>query len=196
MELDRDERLMYSESRLKWLHYLSNAWYNGFIDMLNLSFALTILIFNIHLEGGHEDTEKQFWIAVGIESIFLTDMILNFFVVGPKKLWRSKKIMYFEIFLQFWFIFRIMSSIWNPRTQGEVEGSELLDLDMVFILRNFRLYGYLDVIRDAKFVSETVKYLSKPIMTKFFFVYLIFYEYAYLGAIIFGGEITYKVWDN
>ena len=62
-----------------------------------------------------------------------------------------------------------------------------MDLDIVFIFRNARLFGYLDVIRDAKFVSETVKYLSKPIMTKFFFVYLIFYEYAYLGAVCFGG---------
>jgi len=68
-----------------------------------------------------------------------------------------------------------------------------LDLDLIFLFRNARLSVYFNVIRDFKFVSETVKYLSKPIMTKFFFVYIIFYEYAYMGITFFGGKITYNV---
>ena len=71
-----------------------------------------------------------------------------------------------------------------------------MDLNIVFIIRNARLIIYLDVVRDAKFVSETVKYLTKPILTKFFFVYIIFYEYAYMGMVFFGGEISFDVYKQ
>lgn len=74
--------------------------------------------------------------------------------------------------------------------------TEFLDLNIVFILRNARLFTYLDVVRDAKFVSETIKYLTKPILTKFFFCYIIFYEYAYMGQLIFGGRISYDVYKQ
>ena len=74
--------------------------------------------------------------------------------------------------------------------------TEFLDLNIVFILRNARLFTYLDVVRDAKFVSETIKYLTKPILTKFFFCYIIFYEYAYMGQLMFGGKISYDVYKE
>ena len=74
--------------------------------------------------------------------------------------------------------------------------TEFLDLNIVFILRNARLFAYLDVVRDAKFVSETIKYLTKPILTKFFFCYIIFYEYAYMGQLMFGGRITYDIYKE
>ena len=98
--------------------------------------------------------------------------------------------------LQSWCVYRLISRLWGEHGSSHVAESEFLDLDIIVILRNVRLYAYLDVVRDAKFISETVKYLSKPILTKFFFVYLIFYEYAYLGAVFFGGSITYEVWDK
>ena len=52
------------------------------------------------------------------------------------------------------------------------------------------------MVRDAKFVSETIKYLTKPILTKFFFCYIIFYEYAYMGQLMFGGRITYDIYKE
>ena len=33
--------------------------------------------------------------------------------------------------------------------------------------------------------------MSWPILNKFFFIYLVFYEYAYIGAYLFGGKMTY-----
>ena len=67
---------------------------------------------------------------------------------------------------------------------------------MVFVIRNLRFIGYLDAVRDAAFMLDTLKFLTKPILSKFFFVYLVFYEFAYLGAILFGGKITYAVYEE
>ena len=33
-------------------------------------------------------------------------------------------------------------------------------------------------------------------MTKFFFVYVVFYEYAYIGEILFGGKLTFEVYTR
>jgi len=33
-------------------------------------------------------------------------------------------------------------------------------------------------------------------MTKFFFMYLVFYEYAYIGALLFGGAVTFEAYDD
>ena len=69
--------------------------------------------------------------------------------------------------------------------------SELVDFGLIFILRNFRLIKYARVIKEVEFVLKTFYYLSKPINAKFFFCYIVFYEYSYLGEILFGGYITY-----
>lgn len=70
--------------------------------------------------------------------------------------------------------------------------SELQDFGLIFILRNIRLIKYTRVIKEVEFVLRTFYYLSRPITTKFFFCYIVFYEYSYLGEILFGGYITYE----
>ena len=125
-------------------------------------------------------------------------MVANFVVIGFKKLCQSRKLMFLELMLQIDFlaimIFVVIAS--QNETISLARKTEFMDLNIVFIIRNARLVIYLDVVRDAKFVSETVKYLTKPILTKFFFVYIIFYEYAYMGMVFFGGEINYSVYKE
>ena len=41
-----------------------------------------------------------------------------------------------------------------------------------------------------KLILETSRHISKPILGKFLFIYLIFYVYAQMGQIFFGGELT------
>lgn len=66
----------------------------------------------------------------------------------------------------------------------------LVDPYKLVIIRNIRLFKYGGLIRDVQFVSQTLKYLTAPIASKLFFIYLVFYEYALLGGIFFGGDIT------
>ena len=195
--MDNEEKNAYGECQYRWLNYLTHTWYVGLLDMINLGFTVFILVRNIHLDVGDVENWKAFGFSVAIQVIFLIDMILNFAIIGPRKLCKSRKIMYLECLLQLDFIIRIlMMAFINHQGIENQRESEFLDLDFVFIMRNARLYIYLDVVRDFNFVSETVKYLSKPILTKFFFVYLIFYEYAYMGNVFFGGAITYDVWTT
>ena len=52
MNLTRKEKRNYSERRYRWLNYLTNAYYNGALDIINLVITLVILIGNKHLVVG------------------------------------------------------------------------------------------------------------------------------------------------
>ena len=124
-------------------------------------------------------------------------MLANFIVIGPKKLCGGRKKMYFELILQVGFLTVLLTDYFlEYQKLGENSVSQLFDLDMVVILRNIRLTKYLSELRDTMIIIKTLRYLTKPILSKFFFIYLIFYMYAYLGMVWFGGKVTYEIWDN
>lgn len=45
-------------------------------------------------------------------------------------------------------------------------------------------------------VIKTCLDLSKPIMNRFFFIYLVFYEFAYFGQLFFGGSLTMEAFNK
>ena len=47
-----------------------------------------------------------------------------------------------------------------------------------------------------KMISETTKHITKPILGKFLFIYLIFYVYAEVGALWFGGHVTIDAFNE
>ena len=104
--------------------------------------------------------------------------------------------MYLELILQVGFLVVLVTDYcMDYQKLGENSITQLFDLDMVIILRNMRLIKYLSELRDGMLIIETLRYLTKPILSKFFFVYLVFYMYAYLGMVWFGGKVTFEIWD-
>ena len=55
---------------------------------------------------------------------------------------------------------------------------------------------YCREIEDVELVYETFGHLTTSIMKQFFFLYVIFYEYAQLGMIWFGGELTFEKYST
>ena len=45
-------------------------------------------------------------------------------------------------------------------------------------------------------VLETCQRLSKPVMSRFFFIYLMFYEFAYFSQVFFGGVVTFDAYKK
>ena len=43
-------------------------------------------------------------------------------------------------------------------------------------------------------VLQTTKMISRPIMGKFLFIYLVFYVYTQISCLIFGGKLTYTTY--
>ena len=120
-------------------------------------------------------------------------MCANLAIIGIKNCWHGRRAIIFEAILQASFILLQANNIAGWRNEdNSLVRTELYSLGQIFIFRNARLIKDMRMIKSFEFIVQTLGYLTKPILTKFFFIYLVFYEYAYLGEIIFGGHVTYE----
>ena len=60
------------------------------------------------------------------------------------------------------------------------------------MMRNLKLFYFLSEVQNVQVMLETTKHITKPIMGKFLFVYLVFYTYAQVGKFLLGGVVTYQ----
>ena len=44
-------------------------------------------------------------------------------------------------------------------------------------------------------IAATTRHITKPILGKFLFIYLVFYFYAQLGSLFFGGKLTTEAYQ-
>lgn len=64
------------------------------------------------------------------------------------------------------------------------------------MLRNFRLFFFLNENQNVQVMTETTKHISKPILGKFLFIYMVFYVYAQFGTLLLGGCVTYENFET
>ena len=117
-------------------------------------------------------------------------MVANIFIYGPRLILRKKKTVILEIFLQMVTLYCYIVQLYSERNSESGSGrrsSESTpkfhedDLVQLILLRNWRLIRYLKEIGEFNKVYETTRQITKPILQQLFFIYLVFYVYAYFG---------------
>ena len=98
----------------------------------------------------------------------------------------------YEIVLQITSVVFLIMQVSSNETYLE----QIYDLTNIFMLRIVRVVIYCREIQDVELVYLTCTYLTKPILKRFFFLYILFYEYAYLAMTMFGGEMTFAVYSK
>ena len=117
-------------------------------------------------------------------------MVANFIVLHPSNVWRERKPVFFELLLQ---VFNILFLIFYiDKNFGLSKFGMFSVLALTFMIRNLRILHYLSEFEPARLISETLKHIKKPILGKFLFIYLVFYMYAQIGMLVFGGHLTYE----
>ena len=90
--------------------------YNAMLDLGSFLTAISIIIFgfnnDISIETHVGKYPKIIFILV-VNGMFFIDMIANFIVIGPKKLWYNRKIIYLEVFLQLYSLWIILVTIYS-----------------------------------------------------------------------------------
>jgi|Transcript_21485 hypothetical protein len=61
----------------------------------------------------------------------------------------------------------------------------MTDLVLIFFVRNFRFIRMMREVKDIDFTFQTCVKLTSPILAKFFFLYLVYYEYAQFAMIFY-----------
>ena len=64
-------------------------------------------------------------------------------------------------------------------------------LEAIAIIRILRLTIYLEEIKTFRIIVETLKALLSPFWSMITVIFSIFYVYAFMGIIIFGGKVSY-----
>ena len=102
--------------RVIWTYRLKHPMYNAMLDLGSFLTAISIIIFGFNNQNTVEahigKYPKVIFILV-VNGMFFLDMIANFIVIGPKKLWYNRKIIYLEVFLQLYSLWIILVTIYS-----------------------------------------------------------------------------------
>ena len=69
------------------------------------------------------------------------------------------------------------------------------ELTFVILLRNVRVFHYCVENESVKVIAETSRHVTKPVLGQFLFIYIVYYSYAQIGGIWFGGDLTYLTYE-
>lgn len=108
--------------------------------------------------------------------IFIADLVLNLLILGPVNVWKEKKYIYIELVLQLLSLVYVIVIFTGHYTSSK--DGYLADISLLFLLRNGRAIFFAIEIKSIRLIMETTRKISKPILGKFLFIYLIFYVYA------------------
>ena len=121
-----------------------------------------------------EDMNFSTIAGVVLNGIFFFDMLANFIVLGFKNIWLSRRLVLFELSLQILFTAQIFCQIYVDNRFYH----SMTDLFFVFLCRNVRFARMMREVKDVDYMFITLINLTGPILGKFVFLYLVFYEYA------------------
>ena len=81
--------------RVIWIYRLKHPIYNAILDLLSFFCAINIVVFDwrseIEFDSTIKNDPKVLFIII-VNCAFFLDMVANFIVIGPKKLWFNRKV--------------------------------------------------------------------------------------------------------
>ena len=124
--------------------------------------------------------------------------IANLIVYGPVELFEK------GVFRFIWIIILLFSIVFIISVSLKSKNFPILSSQQgilayilaVFLVNNLRLMKFLTEIENFRLIYETAHHISGPILSKFLFIYLVYYMYAQLGQIFFVGSVTQAVLER
>ena len=96
---------------MKAIRLLTNIWFTGILDAINLTFTVCIFMLDMYFNwNDHELAIGTLSFATILQAFYLAEMVMEFVTIRPLKLWNTRKIVYFELFLQVLFIFVLIKT--------------------------------------------------------------------------------------
>ena len=74
--------------------------------------------------------------------------------------------------------------------EAEDKYGSFAKVNAIFQVRCLRCLDLLSELQDFQTIIQTTKNVTAPILSKLLFLYGVYYFFAILGAIFYGGEIT------
>lgn len=191
-EVDDDRPKTCSE---RWTHHLENSYYRAMLCGLTI-YLLTLLLLLDNLYTGSGLNNSRLWdVSFEVGSlIFLIDLILHLIVTPFKFVLEKKKYLFLEIILQ---IAVLICGIKVATDYGVLE-KQLQEIRISYedvasvtvIMRVIRLTDFFIELQPFTMIYRTCVAFIGPFISMLTALYLVFYIYASIGMVWFGGEIT------
>ena len=123
-----------------------------------------------------------------MNTTFLIELILHFWAFGFIWVFTRKKILWVEIVLSVMAIGAEIDFL-VAKSYGEVQ-SGISVVCTVFLLRTFRLVILIQEVYEFDLIFTTFLRFSTPFLTMCLSLYAIFYTFANMGMLLFGGKVT------
>ena len=109
----------------------------------------------------------------------LFEVIIQFSMRGLKEIWEERSILYFEaiISLLYW-TWGIAE--FTIRKDNVVE-RRFEAMNTIFYMRNFRALEFMAELEDYQMIVATTTNMTRPILVKMVFLYVIYFLYAVIG---------------
>ena len=127
----------------------------GVLVLLNVGYTIFLILMDRTTTIWQYNQFKSIAILSSlINFIFIVDLVLNFVVLGPKNIWKEKKFIYFELFLQ------VASLLWiiliASDNYSNTTDAYYTDISLVFLLRNARALVFLSEVSSFRLIIETM----------------------------------------
>lgn len=136
------------------------------------------------------------WVCMAIvfNFYFFMEIVAYLAAFGPKWVIEKKKMFGFELCLQVLAFIADYMFIADYFDETEYaynkEMNAVVIVNTVFMLRSFRLIGMLTEWEAFDKIMSTFTQISTPVLTMILSLYTIYYSFANLGGLLFGGGIT------
>lgn len=181
-----------------WRHkvgkVLDNPVYLGCLLFANAFYSVALYYLDVDYEKIYYEYDFLVELPAFLMTlVFLVDLVLQFLVHGPRYLFKEKLMQTtLEIALQVTYWASLIVDLVGPRNEQYGTGHRFMRVNIIFLLRNLRILELLSELRDFQIMRQTTANLTSPVFTKLFFLYLIYYLYAIVGAKVFGGKVNLK----
>jgi len=114
-------------------------------------------------------------------------LILNFVAHSLSYIIKKKKILILELFLQ---ALGVVAAVWfiNPNFKESIEAVSMFQV--VSLFRMLRLLDLLTELHQFKIIMYTYQKFAGPFVTMMTSLYTVYYVFAQIGMLVFGGLIT------
>ena len=178
----------------RWTHHLENSYYRAMLCGLTI-YLLTLLLLldNLHTGSGLSDSKMwKFSIIIGSE-IFFVDLILNLIVTPFKFVLEKKKYLLLEIILQLAVFLCFLNAMGYAVFEKQLKTIRISYEDIAsvtVIMRVIRLTDFFIELQPFTMIYRTCVAFIGPFASMLAALYLVFYIYASIGMVWFGGCIT------
>lgn len=180
-----DKNAKLSERRLKVQAIIQHPFYDGVMNVLNCLNLFSILAKDFL--DNHGATEQEIhawiWIQLAISWFILCELFFIFYGYGIINAFKRRNHVKFEIAFQIFilvaFVPFISSNNYNPI---------LRELEIVAILRSFRLMKLFNEVRQWKVIIRTIEAMISPFFSLLLVTFTLFLIFSIIGDRAFGGH--------